>query len=101
MTGVAALVWLGATLLVLARGGHGPVSLPEGLSGLGTWALVGVLGLGVVMNLASTSPWERFGWGPFTLVLFVLCLVLARGAQPGRPTAHVPSDRDTPAPLQL
>jgi hypothetical protein len=32
-----------------------------------------------LMNFASSSPWERFGWGPFTLVLFLLGVVLARG----------------------
>ena len=38
------------------------------------------------MNFASFSLWERFGWGPFTLVLLMLSVVLARsGVAPGRP----------------
>jgi hypothetical protein len=35
--------------------------------------------------LASFSPWERFGWAPFTLILFVLTLLLARGGFGGLP----------------
>jgi hypothetical protein len=30
------------------------------------------------MNFASPSAWERFVWGPFTLILAVLCLLVAR-----------------------
>ena len=45
---------------------------------MGTWILVGVLLVGALMNFASSSPWERFLWGPLALVLAVLCFVLAR-----------------------
>lgn len=86
VTGFSALVWLFATLLVLARGGRALVPLPERVSRVGTWVLVGLLGLGALMNFASSSPWERFGWGPFTLVMFTICLVLARSGLPGHPT---------------
>jgi hypothetical protein len=44
--------------------------------------LVRPLGLGALMNFASSSPWERFGWGPFTLVLVVFGVILARSASP-------------------
>lgn len=52
---------------------------------MGTWILVGVLAVGALMNFASPSAWERFLWGPFTLILAVLCLLLARSgsATPG------------------
>ena len=40
--------------------------------------LVGLLAVGTVVNLASSSPWERFGWGPFSLTMLTLCLILAR-----------------------
>ena len=33
---------------------------------------------GALMNFASSSPWERFLWGPLALVLAGLCFVLAR-----------------------
>jgi len=85
---VAALqtvVWLFAALLVLTRGGLAPFPVLKAVSWVGTWALVGLLGLGTLMQFASSSPWERFGWGPFTLVMFLLGVVLARsGRAPAR-----------------
>ena len=80
VTGVAAVVWLFAVLVVLARGGHALVPFPEVLARVGLWVVVGFLGVGVLMNFASSSPWERFGWGPYTLIMFVLSVVLARSA---------------------
>ncbi|GEA87899.1 hypothetical protein [Cellulomonas cellasea] len=74
---VSAVVWLLAALVVLARGGVG-VRLPARVGRTGVRALVGLLGLGAVMNAASSSPWERFGWAPFVVVLLVLCVLLAR-----------------------
>lgn len=79
VSGVSAAIWTFATLIVLARGGFVISPVPRGLSRWGTWTLVGYLAIGVLMNLASFSPWERFGWAPFTLVLFVLTLVVALG----------------------
>lgn len=74
---VSAVVWLLATLVALARGGVG-VRLPRAVSRIGVRVLVAVLGLGAVMNVASSSPWERYGWAPFIVVLLVLCVLLAR-----------------------
>jgi hypothetical protein len=87
VTGFATVVWLLAALLVLTRGGsrHSPVT--TAVASVGTWALACLLGVGALMNFASSSPWERFGWGPFTLVMFVLGVVLARsGFASDRPT---------------
>jgi len=86
VTGFLALVWFLAALIVLARGGRALVPVPPAVARVGTWVLVGLLGLGSVMNFASPSPWERFGWGPFTLVMFGLCVVLARSGQPREPS---------------
>ena len=89
VTGLSTVVWLFAALLVLARGGYAFVRLPDAALRVGTWVLVGLLGLGALMNFASSSPWERFGWGPFTLVLLILGVVLARsGLRPGRVAAQ-------------
>jgi len=85
VSGVGAIVWLGATVIVLARGGWALVPLRDNVARVATWGLVGILGVGALMNFASSSPWERFGWGPFTLVLFVLCVVLASSAPPRTP----------------
>jgi CubicO group peptidase (beta-lactamase class C family) len=96
VTGVFAVVWLFATLLVLARGGRALIPLPEAVCRVGTWVLVGLLGLGALLNFASSSPWERFGWGPFTLVLFVLDVVLARSGLPARPGGNPTMNLDSP-----
>ena len=85
VTGFATVVWFIAALLVLVRGGAPLVPGLRALSGVGTWVLVGLLGIGTLMNFASSSPWERSGWGPFTLVMFVLGVVLARSG-PAHPT---------------
>ena len=82
VTALSAVVWLFATLLVLARGGLAIVPLPHTFARVGTWVLVGLLGLGALLNFASSSQWERFGWGPFTLVLLILGVVLARSGSP-------------------
>lgn len=79
VSGVGAIVWLCATVIVLARGGW-VVPLRDNVIRVATWGLVGLLAVGALMNFASSSSWERFGWGPFTLVLFVLCVVVARSA---------------------
>ena len=47
--------------------------------GVATWGLVIVLALGALANLASSSPWERFGWAPFTVLLTVATFIVARG----------------------
>lgn len=76
---VAVGVWLLAVLIVLDRSGVVASPLPAGFVRVATWALVGLLAVGVAMNAASKSRWERFGWAPFTAVLALLCLVVARG----------------------
>ncbi len=42
----------------------------------GAWIVVGVLTFGGLLNFASPSPWERFGWGPFSLILAGLCALI-------------------------
>ena len=63
----------------------------------GMWALVALLGISGVMNLASESGWENFLLAPVALLLSALCLVVARGATSaqsrpadGRPTLLTP-----------
>ena len=89
VTGLSTVVWLFGALLVLARGGYALVPTPEAVTRAGAWVLVALLGVGAAMNFASSSPWERFGWGPLTLVLFILGVALARsGLPPGRAAAQ-------------
>jgi len=81
----AAVLWLFAALIVLARGGFAISPLPKAVSRWGTWMLVGLLAVGTLLNLASSSPWERFGWGPFSLTMLILCLTLVRGSSGSQP----------------
>ena len=89
VTGFATLVWFFAVLVVLARGGRALVPVPNTVAQVGTWMLVGLLGVGSLMNFASSSSWERLGWGPFTLVMFGLCLVLAKSGASAHPEPRV------------
>lgn len=72
---IAAVVWTLAALVILGRADLGPLS--GGFTHWAAWVLVGVLALGSVMNAASKSRWERYGWAPFTMTLAVLCAVVA------------------------
>jgi hypothetical protein len=74
---VAAVVWLVAAVLILARAGVLAVPLPSIVLVVGAWALVVLSALGALVNLASSSPWERFGWAPYAATLAVLSLVVA------------------------
>jgi hypothetical protein len=76
---VAVVVWLGAALIVLDRGGLPLLDVPDVVSYWGTWALVPLLIIGALVNFASSSPYERFGWGPFALVVAVLVFFVAVG----------------------
>ena len=82
MTALTALVWLFSTLIVLARGGFAVSPLPRAVAKWGTRVLVCTLGVATLLNFASSSPWERFGWGPFSLVMLILCIALARSRPP-------------------
>jgi len=77
VSGVAVGVHVLAALLVLGRAGYRVVPLPEDLLRWGTRALVVLSFLGAVPNFASSSKWERFGWGPVALILAVLSLFVA------------------------
>jgi hypothetical protein len=63
-------------LVVLARAGVGPIALPEPIAYWGTWLYFVLSAIGAVVNFASSSPYERFGWGPFAAVMTVACLVV-------------------------
>ncbi|ONI92008.1 hypothetical protein ALI22I_06085 [Saccharothrix sp. ALI-22-I] len=78
-SGVATVFWLVAAAVVLRRGGYRVRWVPERVAKVGTWVLVGLLTVGMLMNLASPSPWERYGWAPVIAVLAALCLAVARG----------------------
>jgi hypothetical protein len=74
VTGFATLFWPVAALVVLRRGGYRVPLISWRVSRAGTWVLVGLLSLSVLLNLASSSDWERFLQAPIAAVLAALCL---------------------------
>ena len=66
-SGVSVVVYVLASVIVLDRVGRPLVDLPDPVSNSGAWVLVVLLLIGAVMNFASSSPYERFGWAPFAL----------------------------------
>ncbi len=75
---VSTAIFVAAATVVLGRAGFWGDRF-SGAFRIGTWALVVILPLGALMNLASSSPWERFGWAPFTALLAVATFITARG----------------------
>lgn len=71
-------VFIAAAVVVLGRAGQWGDRFSRAF-GVGTWIFVIVLPLAALANLASSSPWERFGWAPFTLLLTVATFIAARG----------------------
>lgn len=69
----AVFIWSFAALVVLGRAGAGP--LPS--IAWPVWVLFGLLLLGALMNVASSSPWERYFWAPYAFILAMLTLVVA------------------------
>jgi len=73
----AVVIWLAAAVFILGRAGLIALPLPDVVLDVGAWVLVVLSVLGTIVNLASSSPWERFGWAPFSAVLTVLTFVVA------------------------
>jgi hypothetical protein len=73
----AVVIWLIAAVFMLGRGGVAAVPLPDVILAVGAWVLVVLSVLGAIVNLASSSPWERFGWAPFSAVLALLSFIVA------------------------
>ncbi len=81
---VVAAFWLLAVVHALSRGGFIDRFPRAGNPDL-TWILLGLTALGALMNAASSSPWERYGWAPYTLLLMILSLGLARSGRVSGP----------------
>jgi len=88
VTALTALLWLFGALIVLARG-FTTFPMPRIVAMWGTWVLAGLLGVATLLNVASSSPWERFGWAPYSLTMLILCLALARSRPPADRIPHV------------
>lgn len=62
--------------IIVSRAG---VALPEwsDVSRVVAWVVVGLMAVGVVLNVITPSKWERRIWAPIALVLFASGLVVA------------------------
>jgi hypothetical protein len=74
---VAVVIWIVAAVVILGRAGMAVVPLPSVVLEVGAWVLVVLSFVGALVNFASSSPWERFGWGPLALLLGLFSLVIA------------------------
>ena len=74
----AAAMWAFAAVVVMRRAGLRATPPASPLLRRAAWIVVGVLAFGALLNFASPSPWERFMWGPFSLILAGLCALVAR-----------------------
>lgn len=74
---VAVVIWLLAAIVILGAGGVVDLPLPDVVVDVGAWVLVVLSVIGAIVNLASSSPWERFGWAPFSAALAVLSFIVA------------------------
>ncbi len=67
-------------LIVLGRAGYGGRDGSSTVFRWGTWFLAALMVLGALLNFASQSRWENYLWGPYTVTLAILCIVVARRA---------------------
>jgi hypothetical protein len=75
-------LWAFAALIILGRTGFRESPVHTSFARYGTFVLIGVLALSAIGNVASGSKWERFFWAPLSLILAILCLVVARSGTP-------------------
>ena len=74
---VACVVWLVGVVIILGRAGVINVPVPRDVLTWGAWILVALSALGSVVNVASSSPWERFGWAPLAAAMAILSAIVA------------------------
>ncbi len=79
---ISMAIFVGAATIVLGRAGHLGTRFFRAFRA-GAWLLVAAMGLGAVMNLASSSPWERFIWAPVATILAASTFIVARGRLDG------------------
>ena len=77
-SGIAAVILLGAAVVILARGGL--IRWPAGAAGIlapASWVIAGFLALNTLGNLRSRSRLERTVFASITAVLAVLSMYVA------------------------
>lgn len=76
-SGIAAVILLGFAWIVLARAGVVETSVDQRYLTVATWAIVAYMAINSAANLASRNPVERYLMGGISLVLVVLCSIVA------------------------
>ena len=80
ISGIAAVILVGAAVVVLARAGViGWPSEAAGLLGPACWIIAAYMVLNTLGNLRSTSRFERTFFAALTAILAVLCAFVALG----------------------
>ena len=77
---VQAVILCGVAVAVLARAGIGPRGWWSGRQL--AWAVVALLGVGVVLNLITPSGAERLVWAPVAILMFLCALRVATSPVP-------------------
>lgn len=78
---LSALLILGAIWTVLARSGRIAAGRrARSISRWLIWGFAALFSLSAFANFTSSSPWERFGWGPFAVGLVACCVIVALGS---------------------
>jgi hypothetical protein len=77
-SGALTVIWALAALLILRRGGYRVPVFSARVARAGTWVLAVLLTLSMLMNLASSSGWERYLQAPIAAVMAALCFRVAR-----------------------
>jgi hypothetical protein len=91
-SGVSVFVFIAAALLVLGCAGIGPLREHAMASRRGTWFFAAVFALEAVANFGSHSRYENAIMGPLSVLLAVLCIVVARSTRTGpQRTKHKPA----------
>ena len=81
----AAIIWSFAALVILSRGGHRvPRLLPDRAMPIAMWLIVGLLSVGLILNLITPSQLERLIWAPVSAALVASTVAVELAARRGR-----------------
>jgi len=77
VSGIAAVILFGFAWVVLARAGVVATSIDQRYLSVATWAIVAYMAINSAANFASKNTIERYVLGGTSLVLVVLCSIVA------------------------
>lgn len=77
VSGIAVVILLGFAWVVLARAGVPNTSIDQRYLAVATWAIVAYMAINTAANFASKNKAERYVMGGVSLVLVVMCSIVA------------------------